>query len=1158
MKLRLLLGRAGSGKTWRCMEEMRQQLKAAPLGPALVLITPEYATYQLELALARTPGLGGIARGTVAGFRRLAYRVLQETGGALRPQVDELGKRLLIRRCLQERETELVTFGRPGRRKSLTEDLVGMLRECKSYGLGAGELRQAAEEMESGPLRDKVQDLAVLLEDFAQRIEGRYTDPEDYLTWTAEHIGRSKWLRQGQIWVDGFMWFNPQEIGVLRALLLQGQAVTVTLCLDEPAAGLHQEETSAFHRIWRTRNRLRDLAAELGIDVEEELLGEPQRFQQPLLRHVEQAVLRNPAPPWRGDGTEGLWVVEAANRRTEMEGIAREMIRLAREYGWRWREMAVVLRDGEAYGELAAAVLGEYDIPFFSDQPRLPVHHPLAELLRSALELAEAGWEYEPLFRCLKTDFIDIPRDDIDGLENYVLEFGIRGSRWTQERDWSYVRVLSLTEDAELPVDERQRLETCNALRRRLVEIFEPVRQGVRNAVTVREVCVALYGLLEQLRCAERLTAWADAAEQEGRLTEGREHRQLWDAVIGLLDQLAETSGQEVLPLAEFRELFEEGLAGLRLQLIPPSLDQVAVASLDRSSLGDVKAVFLPGINDGVLPCRARLEGLFSDAERSRLQVTGVEMAPGAADDAYAEQLAVYTALTRASTFLWVSYPLADEEGKGLTPSLTVKRLLAIAGKGVFRTLPLEIEAGKEAEYIVNPRRALQDVAAAVRRAGELAAVPDVWWQVLRWAEERPGWAAQLGQNLRGLFHRNEAKPLPPELARKLYRRREVLRGSVTRFEQFQSCPFRHFAQYGLGIKERAIFRLRAADMGQFLHAVLKEFGEAVRRSGRNWGELTEDEGRELCAKTVLELAPRLQNEILLSSEQHRYLLGRLERIAQRAVKRLCEFSGSSTFRPVALEAGFGGRGAVIPPLAYALEDGTRLEIQGQIDRVDQAEIAGRRCQLVIDYKTGQARLSLFDVRHGLKLQLLTYLLVARQAADVLCGNGTADPAGMVYFFVKEPGVLSEQPLSDAEVEAEQNKQLRFQGWIEAAPAVLQALDGTEAGYSAFMPVQLTKNGEFSKTSLRNVKTAEEFAALLRFAEATLQDTARRILDGEIGIRPYRRADRRTPCGYCPVQAVCQFDATLPGNEYRVLGNESPEELMRHICGGGGADGVVS
>lgn len=1153
MGLRIIMGRTGSGKTRLCLDEMRERLRRSPEGRPLVLILPEHATFEAERALAATPGLGGFTRAHVFGFRRLAHRVLLETGGALRPYISELGKRMVLSRLMLEKQKELKVFYRAANQHTFAETLSGMIKEFKTYAVSTQKLTAVQETVEPGPLKDKLHDLSLLYEQFTQFLAGRYTDPEDYLALLAEKIPRSSLLAGAQVWIDGFIWFNPREMAVLAQLLKTAAAVTVTLCLDDPGSPGHRLETSLFHRQYQTRLKLINLASSLGLEVEEAELANAGRFAgNRLLGHIERQLFAFPPAVWAGEDNQSVMIAEAANRRVEVEGIARDMIRLCREKGYRWRDVAILIRDAESYGELLETVLTDYDIPFFSDRQRRPVHHPLAELLRSALETVSGRWSYEPVFRCFKTGLFPVEQDEIDELENYVLEFGIRGSRWFTPEPWSFVRRLSLEEDEAITPAQQHYLERLQDIRSRAAAPLLELDGKLKTAATVEEITTALYELLAALNVPEQLTAWADKAEEDGDLEQAREHRQLWNSVVQLFDELVDTSGASAVSLTDYAAILNDGLEGMKLSLIPPGLDHVTVSPLDQTTVANVRAVYVPGVNDGVLPRRGREEGLLTDTERLQAASAGLELAPGAADDVFAERFIVYTALTRAGEYLWISYPLADGEGRGLNPSLAVLRLKELTGIPVT-PLPLEAAPGTEKNYIVHAGRSLSALAAGLRSYKTGGTLAPLWRDVYNWALTRPELSGKLHRSLAGLFHCNREEALPGSLAKRIYTRSKRLSGSVTRFESFRACPFKHFAQYGLSLKERAVFRLSAPDFGQFLHAALKEFGERMHQERKQWGSITDEEYHAVCASVVSELAPRLQNEILLSTGQYQHLLGRLEHTVSRAVRRLIQFDRVSRFKPVALERSFGRGDNALPPLVYHLPDGTALEIAGQIDRVDSAQVNGRTYLLIIDYKSGGAWLKLVEVYHGLKLQLLTYLLVAESAAAELTGSAECAPAGVLYYFLKNPSFSSPVMLSPDMAEQKLNSMLKMPGWTLADPEIARLIDGSMEAKSEFLKVALKKNNEFNAHSKAYIKTADEFKTLLRYTEKVLVETAESILAGDISISPYHFG-QRSACGICRYRPVCQFDQLLPENSYRQLAQYEDGMITRKLTDGQGGD----
>ncbi len=95
MGLRFIIGRAGSGKTTRCMEEIIEKGKA---GGRQVLIVPEQFTSQTERDFIEACGQGAILSAEVLSFGRLAHRVFSKTGIGARVPLDEIGKKYCCRK----------------------------------------------------------------------------------------------------------------------------------------------------------------------------------------------------------------------------------------------------------------------------------------------------------------------------------------------------------------------------------------------------------------------------------------------------------------------------------------------------------------------------------------------------------------------------------------------------------------------------------------------------------------------------------------------------------------------------------------------------------------------------------------------------------------------------------------------------------------------------------------------------------------------------------------------------------------------------------------------------------------------------------------------------------------------------------------------------
>jgi len=78
----------------------------------------------------------------------------------------------------------------------------------------------------------------------------------------------------------------------------------------------------------------------------------------------------------------------------------------------------------------------------------------------------------------------------------------------------------------------------------------------------------------------------------------------------------------------------------------------------------DIDVVFVLGVSDGVLPQRIDSEGILSDVDREWFSTIGFELAPTSKMKLMDETFMAYRAFTAPREQLYISYPIADEEGK--------------------------------------------------------------------------------------------------------------------------------------------------------------------------------------------------------------------------------------------------------------------------------------------------------------------------------------------------------------------------------------------------------------------------------------------------------------------------------------------------------------
>ncbi|GAB3060363.1 helicase-exonuclease AddAB subunit AddB [Virgibacillus ainsalahensis] len=1165
MGLRFLLGRAGTGKSGRVLDEIKAKLLDNPQGPPLFYIVPDQMTFQQEYELFNDKAIEGSIRAQVVSFSRLAWRVMQETGGGTRQFISSVGIQMMLRKIIEEKQGDWLTFQKAMEKQGFLNQLERMITEFKRYDVSPeilhGQIEQIKQYVHKEPgeaaLANKLEDLVYIYERLIAALKDNYIDSEDQLDLLANKINASTLLEDAEIYFDGFHRFTPKELIVVEALMKKCKSVTITLTVDAEA-GSAVSELDLFYQTTETHQVLQEIAHENQIHLEEPLRMEPEygKFRnRPYFAHLEQNFNVRPAPGY--EGSVPINIAEAVHPRAEVEGAAQEIIRLVREEHYRFQDIAVFIRQTDTYHDLIDTVFSDYDIPVFIDEKRTMLNHSLIEFIRSVLDIVEGNWRYDAIFRVLKTGFIpstdrDFPltNDAIDELENYVLEYGIRSRRrWMGEQEWEFQRFRGFEQTAQ--TDAEKEIQTkINKYRYQVVEALKSFDEQIRKAGTVRELCEVTYLLLEDLGVPQKLEQTRELYDNKGEIEKGREQDQVWDAVIQLFDEMVEMAGNEKMTLTTFRSTIEAGFETLKFAHVPPSIDHVIVGTIDHSRISGVKCSFLLGVNDGVWPMKPPADGMINEKERGLLEEHGLKLADSSSRQLLDDWFYMYIAFTSAKDRLWISYPLSDETGKSKMPSQLVKRveeLFPVCCDYILLQDPDElVEADR---FITTPLKTRSALTAQLARSRKGYPVKPVWMHVLNWYIDNHTKYRTTYQILQSLYYENNPVNLSSETAEKLYPKQ--VKASVSRLESYYKCSYQHFAKYSLQLDERKTYKLDAPDIGQLFHEALKTITEWIQAEGKDFAGLTQKDTNAYAQKAVGNLAPILQHQILHSSNRYKYIQQKLQEVIARAAFILSEQARQSNFSPVGLELGFGIN-EKLPALQMPLGNGYELLLRGRIDRVDKALNEENLFLRIIDYKSSSKGLNLIEVYYGLALQMLTYLDVVLSHSEMWLGK-KATPAGVLYFHVHNPMISGNRRMDDETIEREIFKQYKMDGLLLSKEEIVRRMDTSlDTGRSEIVPAGVKKSGEFYSDS--KIADQDTFSSLRNHMHQLMRNAGVDMTEGGVHLNPYQHK-QHVACTFCPFHSVCQFDPILETNNYHKLNNMKDEEILRKILGEEEQDG---
>ncbi|EKD42412.1 MAG: hypothetical protein ACD_73C00168G0001, partial [uncultured bacterium] len=769
--IRILMGKAKSGKTYTTYEE----IKRAGSKSTVLLIVPEQFTLEAEKQLMAHLKVKGIMNIEVLSFKRLIYHIFNEIEMPPNKEISHLGRSMLIKRVLKAHSTELKYYQSTCEKKGFLNQFSDFVDEMKHGMISFDPILPQFEA--HSILYLKLHDLNLLMQAYENAKKETYLDSADTVLYAVDLIKHSQKLKDAMIWVDGFDSFSKVEYQIISELALYSKTFTITVTHDgNPSDGVFNH-TEMLIRQLESMGQLHEKA------IKKHLLSRNEMKES--MEHLSENLLTFPYKVLKSED-QAVKLHVANQQFSEVEHCIISIIDLYKTKGYTWQDIAVVTNDLSGYEFIIKQLFDEYEIPYFLDQKLNIMSNPLIHLIINGLQIINHRFKREHVMSFLKTGLFNLEINEMSYFENYIIEFGIQGSHYFKPFEKNFKK------------DKAYDLVRINQVRLYILEILAPLLVFEKAKMNpVNAYLSAIFNLMQKSLIHESIQNKIDVFNQMGQIDEAQYFSQIWNAVLETFDQLSELMGEEMMPLETLVELLEIGFEATEIGLLPQFENVVLIGSLDRSRSHPIKALFILGVNDGVLPEAGGNQQLMEEQEKALLKTMGFDMLLDGKMFTEKETFNIYNAITRPTELLTFSYALTAPEGAVLRPSYLIQRLKKILPSIIisYETVDHAIKKPLDLpEVLSSSKGAVKHLATEMRRLADGFQTHPSWTQAFIWYLENEPKLAQL--LLDAISHDNRIDRIDRKEVLALYEL--PLKTSVSRLEQFMWCPFKHFVNYGL------------------------------------------------------------------------------------------------------------------------------------------------------------------------------------------------------------------------------------------------------------------------------------------------------------------------------------------------------------------------
>ena len=1093
MGLRFVIGRSGAGKTEYLRDYVIKSALANPESDYIVMV-PEQSNLQTQTDYVLAHPNRGLLNVDILSFKRLAYHIFSETGGFHNRILNESGKLMILKNVVEKCNDRLLVLKKPMEKTDSLVKLKSILSEFLQYHINSESFNEIINEDSIPGLSYKLTDLMTIYNCYLDYISKDYITNEQVMDVLAEKIEISDFVKNTVFVFDEYTGFTFLQNEVLRKLIGHAKEVIVSLTMDP---GLVNEvvvpEYNLFALSVRTKQELTQMALSLNKSIHPPvILSSNSNAKHSEFTYLEKNLFDYSASSFEEE-TERIVICDSVSAEDEVRFLRENIATLVRDEGYSYKDIAVVTGDLSKYGTYFEKMMAEAEIPYFIDDSKELSDNSFIRMVKALFDIIDEDFSYTSVFRFLKTGFYKFTNEETDILENYCIAGGVcHFKAWDKPWDKEYKNVSS------------EELSVINGLREKLLtDLKEFVYIMQKSRTTVKERALGLFTFLSDINAEGRLLAIVDDFESKGDYVHAVEYRQVYAAVIHLIDELVEICGEKIITCSDFKELIEAGLSVIKIGVLPPGNDYVVLADVERSRISKTKVLFLLGANEGIIPRKNEKIGFLNESERLLIKASKVSLAPTSHEEYFTQRYYLYRVLTKASEKIFISYSNYGD-GEELNPSYLVKSIEDLFSNckhvhitDYFNSVDCVNTKSEAYSYLINSK---EDTNTAV------------WNDYYKYLSEDDSYRYRLIKLQEGLLYKGEKSNLTERLAEELFlNKTKHLITSVSRLESYAACPYAHFLRYGLDINERIKPDMSAIDYGTVFHAALEDYVRILKQMNIAVSEISDDLAGTLSKDCVLNAFNKVYRAYNEPGARDKYHIKRMTRLMQRTVWAMKKQFTDSAFDISAVEYKFDG------VYSAELSNDKKMYLNGKIDRIDTYSDGVNEVIRIVDYKTGSTGFSLMKFYYGIQLQLVVYLDIV---SEIRNEQVNTVPAGAFYYNINDP-VVDGDKVKEEKIEAAILKELRLHGY---------------------------QNTEVSDIADKNTDE-QNLRIMMKHSRSKLRELGESIVSGHVDKSPYLIYDNglRTACDYCDYKQVCLFDSSLPWCKNRKLKILKEDEIFNKM-----------
>lgn len=1077
MSLNVIIGKANTGKSKYIYEKIMacegKNIQAILFVPSSsrVMAEEEYLKYTNRQAIIDTK---------ITSIERFVSLNIDKTKlYKSKVFLPDQAKKMLVRKTILENKDMFNVFHKVKDTTSFTDKVTDYISKFKDIDENFIE-----KYTDMDFLKAKLEEFVKVYNKVEECVKERFVSSIDELQFYISTLNSSdKNIINADIFIDGYNNFNNLEYSFIRAILLNGNNVTITLDIDKQK--YLDGMTQIYNTSYDTLAKLKEICANNHIEfniVNQE--KQNQNTKEDIL-HLANNIFSISRNVYEKK-SDNVSLVLRPNTNEEIKYVAESILQNICE-GYKYSDIAVYTNNIDTYSIFLKKIFGMYGIPMYINEDIKITSDVMVSVILTALKLVITDFtkNVEPILNLIKSRLLGIEDDEVYNFENYILEFGIKG--------------YMLKSDFILNTDYN--LERINVIRKTIVQYVEDLRQALKNKKTSKEITKVIYNYFKDTQVISRYEEQLEVVNKID-INQYNAKKQVLSKIYEVMDNIV--LAYDKITLEEYVNLLEYGINDIKVDTIPAKTNQVEIIDINLNRGLEKKIGYVIGCYDGGLPNVQSEDNIFTDIELEKLKSCGIDLKQTSQARNNMQLFNIYQMLNKVREKLILTVPASLSTGTSLRPSSLIQDIKVI--------LNIQLE-NKEVKTSLNIDENFMDFLTASTNIDEQTPkekVEELYLNYLLY-KEMPKY-----KNIMDYLRKDGR--LKETTLNNLYK--EKINSSVSRLEQYKRCPFAYYSKYVLSLKEKKQCEMTTLDTGSFMHEVIEKVSKYIVAKNFSWQDIVLDEktNNNVMDEVEATVDKLFKEEYGKYLTQARYVVlkNKLKKAMKRTILAIADSFNHSEFRPLGYEVQFE-EGELFAPIEVQLESGKKFYLRGKIDRIDSLKVDNNIYLRIVDYKSSDKNLKLSDIKDGLSLQLMTYMCALLENKEKIAKHENVVPSALSYFTISNKLLnIPNYEQDEGKIKEKLKKALKLRGIYIKNIEVLKRLDNNvEDNKNSYLEVSNRTINNEDKVLPENV-----FVEECKNIRNILKQIGEEITKGNVTILPNKKV--ANVCEYCSYSVICR------------------------------------